>query len=56
MGSEMCIRDSHEAVRSHFLAMAQGSPERYLVVDGTAPPEQIHAAILDGLELRGVLR
>ena len=46
----------HEAVRSHFLAMAQGSPERYLVVDGTAPPEQIHAAILDGLESRGVLR
>ena len=46
----------HEAVRSHFLAMAQGSPERYLVVDGTASPEQIHAAILDGLESRGVLR
>ena len=46
----------HEAVRSHFLATAQGSPERYLVVDGTAPPEQIHAAILDGLESRGVLR
>lgn len=46
----------HEAVRSHFLAMAQGSPERYLVVDGAASPEQIHAAILDGLESRGVLR
>ena len=45
----------HEAVRSHFLAMAQGSPERYLVVDGTAAPEQIHGAILDGLESRGVL-
>lgn len=45
----------HEAVRSHFLAMAQGAPARYLVVDGTAAPEQIHGAILDGLASRGVL-
>lgn len=45
----------HEAVRSHFLAMAEGSPERYLVVDGTQTPEQIHAEILDGLRSRGVL-
>ena len=46
----------HTAVREHFLALAESAPEHYLVVDGTAPPEQIHAAILDGLELRGVLR
>ncbi|MBM6547193.1 dTMP kinase [Janibacter sp. YIM B02568] len=45
----------HEAVRSHFLAMARGAPARYLVVDGTAAPEQIHGAILDGLASRGVL-
>ena len=32
--------DYHEAVRQHFLAMAAGHPERYLVVDGTWPPER----------------
>lgn len=26
--------------------MARGNPQRYLVVDGTQPPEEIHAWLL----------
>src|SRR5690242_5038492 len=33
----------HEAVRAHYLSMAQGNPERYLVVDGALPPADLHA-------------
>lgn len=35
--------------------MAQAHPERYLVVDGTSAPDQIHAVILDRLDQMGVL-
>ncbi len=45
----------HEAIRAHFLAMAEGNPERYLVVDGTLDPERIHAAVLDRLRAMGLL-
>lgn len=45
----------HEAIRHHFLAMAQGSPGRYLVVDGTTSPDEIHRAILGRLEFSGLL-
>jgi dTMP kinase len=45
----------HEAVRAHYLAMAQGNPQRYLVVDGTLSAEQIHAQVLDRLSSLGVL-
>ena len=38
--------DYHEAVRSHFLAMAAANPDRYLVVDGTVDPEVIHAEVI----------
>jgi len=31
----------HSAVRKHFLALAGAEPDRYLVVDGELPPEQI---------------
>lgn len=31
----------HDAVRGHFLALAEQAPQRYLVVDGTAAPEEI---------------
>ncbi|HBO54052.1 MAG TPA: dTMP kinase, partial [Janibacter terrae] len=41
----------HAAVREHFLAMAKGEPHRYLVVDGTASPdeiaERVHARLVD---------
>jgi dTMP kinase len=45
----------HEAVRAHYLAMAQGNPERYLVVDGTQPPVAVHAAVVARLRSAGVL-
>ena len=45
----------HEAIRQHFLSMAEGNPERYLVVDGNQPPEQIHAEVMNRLEKLGVV-
>lgn len=45
----------HEAIRAHYLAMAQGNPQRYLVVDGTLPPEDVHAAVVERLRTMGVL-
>ncbi|KGN40023.1 dTMP kinase [Knoellia aerolata] len=45
----------HDTVRQHFLAMAQGAPERYLVVDGTASPEAIHEAVLGRLVASGLV-
>ncbi len=45
----------HQAVREHFLALAAADPQRYLVVDAGATPEQIHAAVLDGLARSGLL-
>jgi dTMP kinase len=35
----------HGAVRKHFLALADASPDRYLVVDGELSPEQIHELV-----------
>ena len=45
----------HEAIRQHFLAMAAGHPDRYLVVDGTEPPERVHDAVLGRLEAMGLV-
>ena len=45
----------HEAVRAHYLSMAQGNPERYLVVDGALPPADIHAHVVDRLRAMAVL-
>lgn len=45
----------HDAVRAHFVAMARGNPQRYLLVDGLASPEQIHATVLERLQVEGVL-
>ena len=45
----------HDTVRQHFLAMAQGSPERYLVVDGTSSTEEIHDAVMGRLTSSGLL-
>lgn len=45
----------HAAVRAHFLAVAQGAPERYLVVDGTEPAEAIHEAIRARLVADGLM-
>lgn len=35
----------HGAVRKHFLALADADPDRYIVVDGELPPEQIHELV-----------
>ena len=37
----------HEAVRSHFHALAAAAPERYLLVDGTADPDGVAAEVWD---------
>ena len=47
--------DFHEAIRAHYLAMAQGNPQRYLVVDGTEPPDRIHEQVLERLRAMGAL-
>jgi dTMP kinase len=43
----------HESIRAHYLSMAQGNPERYLVADGTRPPEEIHASVVERLQAMG---
>src|SRR5450759_1073825 len=35
----------HDAVRDLFLTLADADPDRYLVVDGELPPEQIHELV-----------
>jgi dTMP kinase len=45
----------HESIRAHYLAMAQGNPQRYLVVDGTLPPDEIHTAVVERLRAMQVL-
>jgi dTMP kinase len=47
--------DFHEAIRAHYLAMARGNPQRYLVVDGTLPPEDVHEAVVQRLRTMGAL-
>jgi dTMP kinase len=39
----------HEAVRREFLDLAQADPERYAVIDGTLPREEVHALVLDAV-------
>jgi dTMP kinase len=45
----------HDAIRAHYLAMAHGNPQRYIVVDGTLAPDEIHAQVLDRLRTMGAL-
>jgi len=45
----------HDAIRAHYLAMAQGNPQRYVVVDGTLGPDEIHAQVVERLRRMGVL-
>jgi dTMP kinase len=37
--------DFHDAVRDRFLALAAADPDRYLVLDGQLPAEQIHEQV-----------
>jgi dTMP kinase len=45
----------HASIRQHFLAMAAGHPERYLVLDGTRPAAELHEELLGHLERLGLL-
>ncbi|MFC7404439.1 dTMP kinase [Georgenia alba] len=39
----------HTLVREHFLALADAEPNRFLVLDATLPPQEVHAAVRDRL-------
>jgi dTMP kinase len=45
----------HEAIRQHFLTMASGHPERYVVVDGTQAPEHLHGLVMHRLDAMGLV-
>ena len=45
----------HDAVRSHFLSLAQEAPERYLVLDGTQDPRVIHRQVMARLADMGLV-
>ena len=47
--------DFHEAVRAHFRVLADAEPERYLVVDATLPPDEIHDRVLARLRDSGLV-
>ncbi|MEM7095117.1 MAG: dTMP kinase [Actinomycetota bacterium] len=42
---ESLDRDFHERVRSTFLSLAEGDPDRWVVIDGTAAVEDVSAAV-----------
>ena len=44
----------HDAVRAHFLELAEAEPDRYLVVDATLPAEEIHAGVVARLRESGL--
>ena len=43
-------RAFHEAVRRGFLQLAQAEPQRFRVIAAAAPPETVHARILEDLD------
>ncbi len=45
----------HDSIRQHFLAVAAGHPERYLVVDGTEPADRLHDLVMDRLDGLGLV-
>lgn len=46
----------HDRVRRYFLDRAVEEPSRYLVLDATASPSEVHAAVLERLALPQVSR
>ncbi|MEO7234514.1 MAG: dTMP kinase [Lapillicoccus sp.] len=44
----------HQAVREQFLALAAADPDRYLVVDASTSPQQIHAQVVARLVAAGL--
>lgn len=47
---ESAGQDFHERVREHFLALAGAHPERYLVVNGRDPKDEVTARIREQVE------
>lgn len=45
----------HERVRGHFLELAEQDPQRYLVVDGTADPDEIAGRVWDRVHEEGLV-
>ncbi len=39
----------HEAVRQEFLSLAAADPERFTVIDGALPREEVHQRVLDAV-------
>ncbi|NYF98765.1 dTMP kinase [Janibacter cremeus] len=44
----------HAAVRGHFLALAESAPDRYLVVDGTATPDEVARLVWERVTQEGL--
>lgn len=44
----------HARVRQAYIELADASPDRYLIVDGTQSEEQVDAMILDGVKKLGL--
>ena len=44
----------HQAVREQFLALAAADPARYLVVDASISPQEIHALVVARLGAAGL--
>ncbi len=42
----------HERLRQGFLAIAQGAPERCVVIDAQGSADDVHRAMLEGLRER----
>lgn len=42
----------HQKIRDGFLALAKTQPQRMIVIDASASPEEVHAAILAALNVR----
>ena len=49
---EASSRAFHERVRAGFAAQAAADPERWCVVDGSGPPAEVAAAVLDAVRTR----
>jgi dTMP kinase len=43
--------DFHARVRQAFLGLAAAEPQRFLVLDASAPPDELAAAVRDRIEI-----
>lgn len=46
---ERAGEDFHESVRAQFLRLAEEDPERFAVIDGSLPADQVHAQVLEAV-------